>query len=312
VSAKKTRSKRKSTSLHPRVKNWIGWVFGRGRPAVLAVLLTTAFFAAWYYGWQQVGQEVLSSDQYSLTMDRVDITPLPEWIHADVRAEVFRDASLDRPLSIMDDDLNKRIFDAFSLHPWIAEVCRVTKHHPARVKVELVYRRPVCMVLASGELLPVDAEGVLLPTGDFSPVEAAKYPQLVGIETVPVGPPGTRWGEAKVAGGARIAAVLGPVWQQLGLSRIVASSMVEIGRDDAYTYELFTRSGTRIIWGRAPGPDPPGEIPAVDKVAWLTRYYKENGTLDGVDGPQTLDVRKLRSVPITPRTAAAPDASPRQ
>lgn len=310
MSAKKASSKRKSTSLHPRVKTWITWLLGRGLPAVLAVLIVAAFFAAWHYGWKRFGRKVISSDRYRLSIDRVDVTPPPEWIHADVRAEVFRDASLDRPMSIMDEDLNQRIFDAFSLHAWIAKVRHVRKHHPAGVKVELVYRRPVCMVRVSGELLPVDAEGVLLPPGDFSPVEAADYPQLVGIETVPLGPPGTRWGEPKVTGGAEIAAVLGLVWQQLGLNRIVTSSMVQIGDDDAYTYELFTRGGTRIIWGRAPGSDVPGEVPAGDKVAWLTGYHKENGTLDGVDGPQTLDVRDLGSVRVTPRTAATPDDAP--
>ena len=40
------------------------------------------------------------------------------------------------PLSILDDDLTGRIAAAFALHPWVAKVVRVTKHHPAGVDVE--------------------------------------------------------------------------------------------------------------------------------------------------------------------------------
>jgi len=79
---------------------------------------------------------------------------LPEWIHCDLRAEIFRSAALDGPLSIMDEDLAERIAVACALHPWVARVRSVRKYHPARVVVELDYRRPVLMVEVTGGLLP--------------------------------------------------------------------------------------------------------------------------------------------------------------
>ena len=74
----------------------------------------------------------------------------------DICREVFRDASLDRPLSILDDGLVEKIRSAFALNPWVAKVNSVRKYHPARVKVDLVYRRPVCVVEIGTERHPVD------------------------------------------------------------------------------------------------------------------------------------------------------------
>ena len=151
-----------------------------------------------------------------LTPDRVEITPIPDWIHTDIREEAFRDASLDEPLSILDENLVERIARAFSLHPWVEEVRRVRKRHPARLEIDLVYRRPVCMVVVPDGMHTVDIEGVLLPADHFPPVEAMQYPRLRGVETTPTSP-GTRWRDVRVIEAAEIAAAFGDVWQELRL-----------------------------------------------------------------------------------------------
>ena len=140
--------------------------------------------------------------QYIVTQDKVAITPQQNGFTATCGAEVFRDASLDGPLSILDDSLLERISNAFSLHPWVAKVVSVSRKPMARMEVKLEYRRPVCMVEAPGEPLPVDVEGRLLPSGDFSPVEKSSYLRLTGIDTVPMGPAGQPWGDGRVVGGA--------------------------------------------------------------------------------------------------------------
>lgn len=267
---------------------------GPWRRVVLVGLLLGAFLGGWYFVWLKVRDQVLSSDAYLLTPGDVKITPLPDWIRTDVRGQVLRDASLEGPLSIMDDDLTGRIASAFSLHPWVAKVQRVTKRHPAGVEVELVYRRPVCMVEVAADLQPVDVAGVLLPRDDFSQVEAARYPRLAGIDTAPLGPIGTRWGDGRVVDAAEIAAAFGSTWQQLKLDRISPAADSPAAYAATTTYELFTRSGTRILWGHGPASKLPSELPAIDKVARLKQYAAENGSLEGPGGPQVLDVRTLR------------------
>src|SRR5690606_21763453 len=163
----------------------------------------------------------------------------PAWIHTDIKTEVIRDASLDGALSILDDGLTRRIANAFELHPWVARVHRVSKRHPARVEVDLVYRQPVAMVAVSGGLWPVDADGTLLPSEDFSPAEARKYPRIARVESHPANPAGKNWGDVHVVGAAQIARALAPHWQNLKLYRVLAPVRGLGTRDvDGYTYEL--------------------------------------------------------------------------
>jgi hypothetical protein len=283
---------------------------------LIVLVLAGLFFSAWYLVWKSVRPSVLGAVEFRVGPGQVEITPTPKWINSDIRAEVFREPSLNGPLSIMDDDLVDRIANAFSLHPWVAKVRSVKKQHPVTgaadqtpvsVKVELDYRRPVCMVEVPGGLLPVDAEGVLLPSADFSPIEAGRYPRLVDVDRKPAGPPGQRWADARVIGGAEIAVAVGPAWDALKLQRIAPlppagaaglgfANVVEgdSGRRGEYTFCLITRGGTRIFWGYPPGANAPGELPAAEKIARLQRYQADHDTLDGPRGRQELDVRTLR------------------
>ena len=297
AAAKKKKKKASSGSFHAGWQRLVLSVSGPARPFVLVGAMVLVLAAAWCLVWYGAGvrEYILASDDYLVTSQKIEITPLPkpEWIRTNIRAEAFRTASLDGPLSIMDDDLTERIHDAFSLHPWVAKVHHVRKHHPARVEVALDYRRPVCMVAVPGGLLPVDAGGVLLPVGDFSTVEAVRYPRLTGVDTVPTGTVGENWGDARVAGGAQLAETLRDHWGPWQLVRIVPSISSPMDLARGHTYTLITRGGTRILWGRAPGGDSPDELSTDEKLARLENYLAQYGTFEGVDAPQELDVRRL-------------------
>jgi len=303
AAAKKTTGQGSPSEVRPPAGVFT-FLFGRGRVFSLAVLGCAALFGAWYATWNLlgVGHQVLANRDYFVGPHDLEITPLPKWIHTDLRAEVYREASIDGPLWIIDDNLVTRIRDAFALQPWVRRVVRVQKHHPARVEVELEYRQPVCMVEVPGGLYAVDVEGAWLPWPDFTPVEASQYPRLVGINTMPVGAVGTRWGDARVVGGAEIAASLAPVWDLLQLHRIVPSAG-SAPMSEVCTFDLYTRAGTRILWGHAPGQASAGETPPQEKVARLRRFADEHGSLDGSSGQQDLDVRGPGALEIIPRTA---------
>lgn len=277
-------------------------MISRGRWFVVAALFLVVAAVGWRLAWNRVRGHVLTDRDYQLSPRDIVLSPLPPWIHTDLKTEVIRDASLDASLSILDEDLTKRLANAFSLHPWIARVNRVSKHHPARVEVDLLYRQPVAMVEVSGGLLPIDGEGTLLPSEDFSPAEAKKYPRVARIQTHPIGPVGTNWGDVSVAGAAQIAKLLDDRWLKLKLYRVLAPVRGGSHDVDGYTYELLTHAGTRIIWGRPPGSEPTGELPALDKIALLERVVVEDGSLDGRGGPRLIDLR-TGVASGTPRTA---------
>ncbi|MEX2140169.1 MAG: hypothetical protein WD894_12965 [Pirellulales bacterium] len=267
--------------------------FGYRRRAALAALLVLA--ACGYGGWRlwnRVEDDVLLRPEYTLEPHQVQITPTPAWIRTDVKAEALRNGSLDGRLSILDERLAERLAQAFALHPWVAHVERVTKHYPSRVTVELTYRRPAAMVEVPGGLFPVDEEAVVLPSTDFTTVDARKYPRLVGIESQPLGPVGTPWGDRCVLDAARIAVALRAVWDDLHLQSV--RRVPTTGRQFAppeTEYELITQNGTAIPWGRAPGSENSTEAPLADKLARLKKYATDNGGLDESARRNDLDLR---------------------
>jgi hypothetical protein len=299
------------------LRKLFAWMFGSGRTAIVLLLLVGLFGGGAWYVWTKLKDRILAGPEYRIGPEQVEITPQPPWIpQSDIRAEVLRSPTLDGRLSIMDDDLAERIKNAFDRHPWVAKAGPVTKKYGV-VKVELVYRKPVLMVkLPGGGLLPIDVEAMLLPTaaGDITPTEAARYPQLWGMDREPTGPAGSRWGDARVVGGAEIAAALADKWEPMRLHYIEPSAADTVasrlagsgvqpppdtfaGRAAEPLFTLVTHSGTRIAWGYAPGANAVGELFAAEKVARLQRYFEKNDTLDDLGGkPQTLDIRNLPAV----------------
>jgi hypothetical protein len=291
------------------VRGLLGWIVGPGRTALVLVLLVGLFGGGAWWAWTLRKDRILASPEYRIGPEQVEVTAQPPWIHSDIRAEVLCSPTLDGRLSLVDDDITERIGNAFTRHPWVWKVERVTKRY-GTMKVEIVYRKPVCMVQVPGGSLPVDVEAVLLPPGDFTSSEAARYPQLLGVDREPAGLPGSRWGDAKVIGGAEIAAALGGAWEPMRLRYIEPSAADPAafvpggasrqspdgfaGRSPEPFFTLITDRGTRILWGYAPGANGLGELPAAEKVARLKRYVTKNDMLDDPQGkPQQLDVRTL-------------------
>lgn len=306
-------SSAKNKSSAPSTSAWLRrlfvWLVGGGRPVLILAVVVGLLGGGVYVTWRKLGPKILSSSEYRVSPDQIEITRLPGWIHSDVRAEVLRDPTLDGTLSLMDDDLTERIAKAFAAHPWVAKVGPVTKEFPALVKVPLIYRRPVCMVEVTDGVYAVDVEGVVLPSEDFSPVEAARFPRVSGIGRKPTGPAGARWGDARVMGGAEIAAALGPVWDALKLYRIVpldadptaTNAGGNLGRRSMEpVFALVTRAGTQILWGYAPGANMLGELTPAEKVARLQQYLAEHDTFDVAGNQPPLDVRTMKKAATKP------------
>lgn len=256
------------------------------------VLLAAALSSGGYAAWCAVREHVVADERYEVTAESVTITPPPDWIRSEVKAEVVRDASLEGPLSILDDDLSQRLYEAFEAHPWVAKVERVTKRPPNAVEVELVYRRPVLMVQVPEGLLPVDAEGVQLLTRDFSPLEAARYPRLTDIEVATGPPAGTRWSDPRVTAAARLAAVLIDAWEELGLHHLALTNEPSTTPGQLFEFDLFTKDGTRVRWGAAPTAEAPEQKLAGERLARLRQYHADRGSLEGARGPQEIDLRQ--------------------
>jgi hypothetical protein len=259
---------------------------------MLAAILVALVVAGSLALWRKVQSHVAALPEYLVAAGDVEITPPPSWIHTDIKADVIRDAGLIKKISILDEHAPERLSEAFALSPWVASVAGVHTSYPAHIRVDLIYRRPVAMVEVPGGLLPVDIEGVLLPTGGFSTAEAQSYPRIAGVTTIPRGPIGTPWGDITVERAAKLAALLQAAWQPLGLHRIEYQQAPEGGGSGSAALQLVTRGGTVFVWGTAPGDEADGEAKAAEKLACLQKLATDFPTLDAVPSPQR-DLRRL-------------------
>ncbi|GAB4138089.1 MAG: hypothetical protein Tsb009_06010 [Planctomycetaceae bacterium] len=239
--------------------------------------------------------------EYQLETTDIRINEPPRYVPVDLVEQVVRRSKLPKTLSLLDDDLTKRIAQAFEAHPWVESVVSVRKSYPARVDVEVVYRKPVAMVAVVGGMYPIDKNSVLLPPVDFSVADTRRYPVIVGAPSPPQGAEGTRWGDISVNHAAILADALSPHWKALNLSAIrIPRQHRAVVKPDELMFELKTRGGSRILWGRAPGTNHPGELTPEQKIGRLQKYLADFGGFDHPNGPYEIDIRHWQEITRRP------------
>lgn len=264
---------------------------------VLAVAIA-AIVAGWF-AWQRFGPDVRQQPDFLLRPENVIVTGQPDWVNVDIAAEALRDASLDASLPLDDPELARRLARAFDVHPWVRSVDRVEVKSPAAAFVTITCREPVAMVRVPGGLLPVDGEGVVLPSDGFTPEEAASYPVVAGVSSLPQGPAGSAWGDPVVEQAVAVVAVTLPEWQPLDL---VECRLVTAGQHGSW--ELVNASGMAIAFGSAPGQERRDEQGMAEKIAALKQLATAGPVSEPVDLRNASAHREAAAAP--PDAAEAP------
>jgi hypothetical protein len=268
----------------------------RHRAGIGGLLVVAAAFAAGWAIWSQVGDRVRADAAYTLLPEAIELRGAAAWVPAALKAEALRNASLDIPLPLDDPELPRRLARAFDMHPWVKRVVGVELRNPPAAVVEIQCREPVAMVAVPGGLLAVDAEGVVLPSADFTAEAAARYPRISGVASGPQGPEGSSWGDPVVEEGAALAAAIGPEWRSLGLEtcRPVRERGVRM-------WELVGPGGLTILFGSAPGRETADEPTAARKIAGLEAAVKDFMTDAGRNG--RIDLTASRASATAPPPA---------
>lgn len=234
------------------------------RAGLAALAVAVAVAGGGWYAWSRYGAEAGTRPDMILFPEAVEVVGLAPWVPAGLDREALRTASLDGGLPLDDPDVPQRLERAFLMHPWIRDVVRVELRHPAGAVVTVACREPVAMVAWQGGLLAVDADGVVLPSADFTPESAAAYPKVLGVTSSPLGLEGSRWGDPLVDEAAAVAAAIGPEWKTLELREIRPA--VTAGRR---TWELIAAGPRTVVFGSAPGREADGEPTAAMKLVRL-------------------------------------------
>jgi len=243
--------------------------------------------------------------QYRIQANHVVLQPAqPNWIPDDLVKQVFQQKSLPGEMSLLDPDLTKTMAFAFAEHPWIEQVKGVVKQAGQKVRVHVEYRQPVALAEMRSGYYPLDRFATILPPQDFTADVVNKYPRIRNIQSVPNGPAGTRWDDVSIQGAAQLCHALLPHWQTFEFDAIVLPNLqsAQLTTDDLI-YQIRTRSGSLIIWGRSPQSDHPGELTVNQKVGRLEKYLSDFGTFGKPDGPYEIDIRHWQEISRRPLTA---------
>lgn len=249
--------------------------------------------------------DISNRPEYQLRTADIRINDAPQWIPKDLVTQVVTKSRMGPLRSVLEEGLTTEIATAFQKHPWVEKVVKVSKAVPARVDVELTYRRPVAMVEVPTGLLPVDGNGVLLPPTEFTPDDARKYPLIIQTKTSPRGAVGSSWGDPQVIAAAKLASVLLPHWKEFGLISIAIPPNIDLRAPlKELVFELHTKGGSRIVWGRAPNVDYPLELSADQKIGRLEECLTRFGGFDLPNGPYEIDIRHFKEITRFQLTAA--------
>ena len=256
--------------------------------------------------------QLATRPEYRLETRRIRVVPAPERpVPADLLEQIRRQNHLPRELSLLDPKLCQTLAGAFAKHPWVARVVSVKQSFPADVVVEVEFRRAVAMVQVKGGRMPIDGTGTILPSEDFAVSDVIRFPTIRLAGTANMARDQGRITEPGLIGAARVAELLATKWSQLELDAIELPRSRDASVDAGdILLQLHAKSGSTIIWGRAPGTDHPGELTAGQKVARLEKYVTEFGGFDRPNGPYEIDIRHWQE--ITRRSVAKPQVSSRR
>jgi hypothetical protein len=165
----------------------------------LLVLIVAGSLAAVIVLGQWGLEEIRGKERYAVPFASIECAAPPGLTRAEFLDEVQYLSRLPDRLGLLDDDLVRTLRTAFARHPWVERVDGVVLEPPRQVRVSLVIRQPVLAVPTSEGVIAVDAHGVRLPKN----ASMAGLPIFEGDARPPLGPAGTKWGDAKVEERAR-------------------------------------------------------------------------------------------------------------
>lgn len=233
-------------------------------PAALAALWPLLLLVAGFVAWQQWGREHVAPEFQGVDRSRISVTEPPPHVRTDLVATVYQDTAMEG-LSLLDRQATAKIASAFSMHPWVRSVTGVRKLPGGRVDVLLEYRWPVAMVQVfkphSSDktvfFFPVDGEGVLLPSNEFSRSDTLQYLHIEVPGAWTTSPVGSPFGDARVAAAARLAELLAPYREAAQLRAISVHG--DPRQSSVPQLEVTRQDGTRFAWGSPPGMELAGE-----------------------------------------------------
>lgn len=278
------------------------------------LLIGTAIFL-----WEGHQEKIINPDEFRLTAEKIQLPSPPEWTETNLKQLVIAESDYENA-SILDTQLVPRTAGIMKRVGFVDQINRIQKTKSG-LDIDVDYRKPVAFVELSrvtlGDkwpaanrgktvLLPVDRHGVLMPEAigkDLTlPWIAVVYPaNFTELETW------KSWPDERIQQAAQISSLFPQPLAQLGVQRIKTIRYRQSKTDQAsIPYELLSGSGTRIIWGNAPGNELEGEASPEEKILAIAAVVQKYGTLDKFNLGR-IDVRTGKAMAVTSEKTANSD-----
>ncbi len=284
------------------------------RAAILSLIGPSILLLVGYMGWRYYGAKALDSTFYALKQENVHLTNTPTWLRTNIVEEVYQGSGLGR-MSLLDDQTAAVVARAFDAHPWIRKTYRVQKMAGGQLLVNVEYRVPVAMVYCQSEpdettgnaaresFLPIDSQGVLLPTKDFTQSDVPNYLLIYArnIRAADHRRVGTPMGDSQIEEAVLLCRELQSIRTEANIVGVYVYPSRRAGKAK-WALEITTRGGPRIMWGSAPGLEGIGEPHAALKMRRLLEITsnKELWTQPEFDLSESINLEES-AAPIIPR-----------
>jgi hypothetical protein len=236
----------------------LSWLLAILTPVAAVVGVLYGVIALGRYASERLGNHDL------VAIAAVECVPPEGLSREEFLAQVQYLAGLPDKLDPAAGPIPAQLVAAFSRHPWVEQVIRVSIRPKPRV--ELRYRTPVLAVEQNGERRAVDGQGVLLPETK----SADALPILVGSHPRPGGPPGTKWGDPRIRDAAQTIVFLRERGDEFSVQSVESTAEGLV----------LTTASARIVWGHAPGAETADEAPADFKRKRLMQGKTLTGRVD--------------------------------
>ena len=290
-------------------------------PTTLFILATSILIGSGIFFWERHQDTIVNFEEFRLTQEKINLTPQPQWSKLDLR-EMVLDQFDGKPVSILDTELVSRTAGIMKQVGFIEQINSIEKSK-AGLNIDVIYRQPVALVelstvtmkdkwpadqMEKTVLLPVDRNGVLMPesVGDnlSLPWIAVLFPtQFKGTWD--------QWPDERIHDAAAISFAFKRPLSELGIQRITTNQVDPTGSiSNPKPFELYSGSGTRIVWGNAPGKEVESEADALRKIRAIESVVTKYGLLNEVDLGR-IDVRSGKAISIEASKTASKSSGPK-
>jgi hypothetical protein len=296
------------------------WAFGKvAAGAAVALSVVLLMFTGGARAVRSAVAWLHQRESYTLNFREITLVPEPPpWIKSGREGLLERVRSrAGRPeqISVLEIDLKELANDFRRESPWVLDVDRVSRTYPNHLELRLAYRRPAAALRVGAGVVILDRDGVVLPEDD---VNRSAAPM---IDLVRVLPPNLDPSSLEALPGKLFRARSADPEHSDADAEVVSDAARLAGffvdRDAAgpdarakvgvnaihWTARRFfveTTTTTMILWGQAPGAEPPGDPKAGEKWEMLVNWA-ESHTLAGVQNPAYLAFEQNRVVVKTGR-----------